>query len=168
MDWKYFRHDSPGTELISKDENSDCYYDYVPDFVEENGYLPIECRECYKGLIFWSFSRSNVARFKEMLKALPVSIHGKYDENVVVFYFKDRGKMLNFLDILKEKMDNFNVEGRIQWRVSGRYWQDAYPQFFESTKELKPVRVKKEISIEDWLIKKGLTIEPRDRKEQTI
>lgn len=105
MGWKYFKHDSPGNELVSKDETSDCYYDDVPDFVEENGYLPIECRECYKGLIFWSFSPANVAKFEKMLESLPLSIHGKYDESVVVFYFRNRDKMLDFLDILKKKMD---------------------------------------------------------------
>jgi len=166
MDWKYFKHDSPGTELISKEEDADCYYDYVPAFIEENGYLPIECRNCYKGLIFWTFSRSNVAKFRKMLKTLPVSIHGKYDENVVVFYFRDKDKMLNFLDILQKEMSGFKVEGRIQWRVSGRYWQNAYPHFFESAKALKPIGVKKEISIKNWLTKKGLTAEPRERMER--
>jgi len=106
-----------------------------------------------------------VAKFKEMLKTLPVSIHGKYDESVVVFYFRAKDKMLNFLDILQEKMGEFRVEGRIQWRVSGRYWQDGYPHFFESAKALKPIRVKKEISIKNWLIKKDLTAKPRERIE---
>lgn len=165
MGWKYFSHDSPGTELISKDEDSDCYYGYVPDFVEDNGYLPIECRHCYKALIFWTFSRSNVAKFKEMLKTLPVSIHGKYDESVVVFYFRDKERMLDFLGLLQEKTSEFKVEGRTQWRVSGRYWQDDYPHFFQSAKELKPIRAEDEISMKDWLFKKGLTGEPRERIE---
>jgi hypothetical protein len=165
MDWKYFKIDSPAAELISKEEDSDCYYDYVPDFVEENGYLPIECRDCYKGLIFWTFSQSNVAKFKKILKTLPVSIHGKYNESVVVFYFRNKEKMLSFLDILRETMREFGVEGRIQWRISGAYWQRDYPHFFESAKTLKPILAKKEISMQNWLIKKGLTTEPRERMD---
>jgi len=141
--------------LISKDEDSDCYHDYVPDFVEANGYLPIECRDCYKALIFWTFSQYNVKKFTELLKVLPVSIHGKYNDDVVVFYFKDKAKMLNFLEILSDKMIEFGIEGGIQWRASGRYWQNAFPHFFESAKALKPIRVKNEISMKDWLIKKS-------------
>jgi hypothetical protein len=75
--------------------------------------------------------------------------------------------MLNFLDVLKEKMAEFMVEGRIQWRVSGRYWQDDYPEFFESAKVLKPIRVKKEINIKDWLIKIGFDTELREHTTKT-
>jgi hypothetical protein len=156
MDWKPFEHEATGAELITKDESDECYYEFIPDFVKETGYLPIECRECYKALIFWPYSKINVSNFKRMLEALPVSIHGKYNESVVVFYFKSKGKMLSFLEVLKEKMSQFGVEGRIQWRVSGRYWQDAYPQFFNSAKELKPIRISKEITIKEWLNLKGL------------
>ncbi len=154
MEWNYFKHDSPGTELVSKDEDSGCYYDEVPDFVRENGYLPIECRECFKGLVFWSYSRTNIAKFNRLLKTLPVSVHGKYNEHVVVFYFNNKGKMLGFLDILKRKMEGFEIPGRIQWRVSGRYWQAEYPQFFESAKGLKPIRVNEELTMKQWLAKR--------------
>lgn len=123
MEWKYFKNELLGSKVISSDEEEDCYYDFVPDFVEENGYLPIECRECYKALIFWSYSKANTEKFERMVKSLPVSIHGKYDESVVVFYFRDKIKMLHFSDTLQEYMKQFEVEGRIQWRVSGKYWQ---------------------------------------------
>ncbi|MFC1972610.1 hypothetical protein ACFLVE_04325, partial [Chloroflexota bacterium] len=56
----------------------------------------------------------------------------------------------------KEKMSQFGVEGRIQWRVSGRYWQDDYPQFFNSAKELRPTHVNREITMKEWLTHKGL------------
>ena len=91
-----------------------------------------------------------------MLESLPVSIHGKYNDRVVVFYFKVKAKMLTFLEILKENMNQFSVEGRTQWRVSGRYWQDAYPQFFKSAKEFKPVQSDTEITMKDWLKQKEL------------
>lgn len=156
MEWKRFKHELPGTELLSSDEEAECYYDFVPSFVEETGYLPIECRECYKALIFWPYSKANASSFERMLKSLPISIHGKYNESVVVFYFKAKEKMLAFLEILKEKMSQFGIEGRIQWRVSGRYWQDDYPQFFQSAKELKPIHINKESTIKEWLKRKDL------------
>jgi hypothetical protein len=156
MEWKHFKHKLPDAELLSSDEESECYYEFVPSFVDETGYLPIECRECYKALIFWSYSKINISNFKKMLKSLPVSIHGKYNDSVVVFYFKDKNKMLNFLEILKEKLAEFSIDGRIQRRVSGRYWEDAYPQFFISAKEIEPVFTKKEITMMEWLRKKKL------------
>jgi hypothetical protein len=156
MKWKHFKHELPDTELISSDEESECYYDFVPDFVEEFGYLPIECRECYKALIFWTYSKVNESNFKNMLKSIPVSIHGKYNNSVIVFYFKNKNKMISFLEILKDKLVEFSVDGRIQWRVSGRYWEDAYPQFFISAKELATIFNNTEVTIKDWLKRKGL------------
>jgi len=91
-----------------------------------------------------------------MLELLPVSIHGKYNGKVVVFYFKRKARMLTFLEILRENMNQFSVEGRIQWRVSGRYWQDDYHQLFKSAKELKLAETDKEITMKDWLRQKGL------------
>ena len=91
-----------------------------------------------------------------MLEAIPASINGKYNESVVVFYFKCKENMVEFLELLKEKMAEFDVEGRIQWRVSGKYWQDAYPQFFVSAKELVPINISKEITAKDWLFSQGI------------
>jgi hypothetical protein len=156
MEWKYFENKRSGAELLSANEEDDCYYDFVPSFVEENGYLPIECRECYKALIFWTYSKVNIAKFKKMIKALPVSIHGKYNESVAVIYFKDRAKMLRFLNILQERMKQFGVDGRIQWRVSGKYWQDAYPHFFKSAKELNSISSSSQITMKEWLKQKGI------------
>ena len=158
MEWKYFKNKLPGTKSISSDEEEDCYYDFVPNFVEENGYLPIECSECYKALIFWSYSKVNTAKFERMVKSLPVSIHGKYDESVVVFYFRDKIEMLHFLDTLQEYMNQFEVEGRIQWRVSGKYWQKAYPHFFKSAKELHSIPYGSQITMKKWLEQKGILI----------
>lgn len=156
MEWKYFRHEFQGAELLSSDQESDCYLEFVPSFVEEAGYLPIECRECYKALIFWPFSKTNVGNFERMLVSLSVSIHGKYNESVVVFYFRAKAKMLAFLEILEAKMNQFSVQGKIQWRASGRYWQDDYPQFFISAKELKPIHIDTEVTMKEWMIQKGL------------
>jgi hypothetical protein len=159
MEWKYFNSKIVDVKDISSDDDENCYYELVPTFVEENGYLPVECRECYKALIFWPYSRANITKFKKMLRSLPVSIHGKYNESVVVFYFKDRIKMLNFLNTLEQYMKQFEVEGRIQWRVSGNYWQKAYPHFFKSAKEMNPVTHNQQITIKKWMEQKGILYE---------
>ncbi|MFC1987644.1 hypothetical protein ACFLVH_03790 [Chloroflexota bacterium] len=166
--WKRFKHESPNSNLLSTDEGYECYYDQIPDFVEEMGYLPIECRECYKALIFWDYSAKNEKNFKRMIKSLPVSIHGKYNTDVVVFYFKNKGNMQKFLNILKESMNEYGVDGRIQWRVSGRYWQDDYPEFFISAKELAKVKVTNEISMKEWLESKSQVAEPFNRDEKPL
>ena len=155
MEWKYFENKCSGAELLSSNEEDDCFFEFVPDFVEENGYLPIECRECYKALIFWTYSKANAKKFEKMVRALSVSIHGKYNDSVVVCYFKDKTKMLRFIDILQEQMEQFGVDGRIQWRVSGKYWQDAYPHFFKPAKELVSISSRSQITMKDWLKKGG-------------
>ena len=72
------------------------------------------------------------------------------------FYFKVKAKIFTFLEILREKMNQFGVEGSIQWRVSGRYCHDDYPQFFKSAKELNPVQTDTGITMKEWLRQKGL------------
>lgn len=158
MDWKYFEHELNGAELSPYDEETECYYEFVPSFIEETGHLPMECRECFKALIFWTYSRTNFNNFERMLESLPVPVYGKYNDSVVVFYFREKKKMLISLNILKKGMNKFGVEGRIQWRVSGQYWQNGYPEFFRSAKELKPVHVDTEITMEEWLKRKDLSL----------
>ena len=94
LDWIYFEHHLNGVELTSADEEAGCFYEFVPGFVEETGYLPIECRTCHKALIFWRYSKTNVHNIEMMLESLPVPVYGKYNEAVAVFYFKGKEKML--------------------------------------------------------------------------
>jgi hypothetical protein len=144
MDWKFFN-------LKDKATNDNCYYDFVPYFVEEKGYLPIECRECHKVLIFWNYSKPNITRFNKMLKELPLLKQGKYNEGVVVFYLQSYETLQSFLVELKSAMQQFNVEGKIEWQVSGAYWRRRYPQFFLSAKQLRPIHTEDEVSITQWL-----------------
>lgn len=38
--------------------------------------------------------------------------------------------------VLTTKLAEFGIDGRFQWRVSGKYWQKMFPEFFVSTKQL--------------------------------
>jgi hypothetical protein len=148
MDWKRVSSKKTGEPLSSR-ENDSCFYDKIPVFVAVHGVLPIECMECYKVIIFWKYSRDNVTHLKWMMNALPVYVFGKYNEDVVVFYFKSKPNMLTFIDILSKGMIEYEVMGIAQWRVSGHYWQKEYPHLFKSAKELVPVA--KPISIKAWM-----------------
>jgi hypothetical protein len=140
--WVYFN---------KKCKKETCYYDFVPYFVEEFHHLPIECRQCHKALIFWKHSGLNAMNFRQMLEKYPITTHGKYNDGIVVFYLQNKVELDSFLQTLRVAMSQFQVEGQIQWRISGRYWQDDYPHFFKSAKELYPTTVDHEISISQWL-----------------
>lgn len=144
MDWKYFN------EQFSLDN---CYYEFVPYFVQENGYLPIECRDCRKALIFWdgNYSKANISRFNKMVKQVPLNIEGKYNDGVAIFYIPSQDAFQSFMPILKTSMQQYDVKGTMQWQVSGAYWRRRYPHFFISTKQLKPTAIENEISISEWL-----------------
>jgi hypothetical protein len=151
MDWKYFEHKSLNPLVLTFEEKEHCYFDFVPFFVKENSYLPIECRECFKVLIFWKYNLQNIRRFKKMVDVFPYTIIGKYNGEVVVFYVRKKDNVKIFINTLEEQVNKFNVRGDIQWRVSGRYWQDKYPQFFKSAKELIDSHIENEVSISKWL-----------------
>jgi len=153
MDWKFFNEEY---------REGDCFKEYVPTFVEENGYLPIECRECHKALIYWDgkYSKANIVRFNKMVEDYPLKREGKYNDEVVVFYLPSGAELQSFLGQLRDAMQQYEVEGNIQWAVSGAYWHRDYPQFFLSAKKMKPVVVDNEISIKDWLSEKA-EVKPR-------
>ena len=106
------------------------------DYYKKNSKLPHPCDECYKGLIFWSGATSeNLNNFFKMLDSFEVNYRGKLNKGVVVFYFRDKEKMLKFLDYLQEKMTEFNVKGRIQWRRACKEYQDLKPELWKNAKE---------------------------------
>jgi len=110
------------------------------NYYEENEELPTLCDECYKGLIFWEkyFSNENTERFLQMLDSLEENYRGKYNSGVVVFYFREKMKMLNFLEQLKVKMKEFNVEGYTQWRRACKDFQELKPEWWPNAKTFAP------------------------------
>jgi hypothetical protein len=106
------------------------------DFYKKNSQLPEPCNRCYKPLIFWhGVTNENIINFLKMLDSFEVNYRGKLNRDVVVFYFRDKGKMLKFLEYLQKKMQEFNVKGRIQWRRACKEYQDLKPELWKNAKE---------------------------------
>ena len=157
MTWKYFIHESSGEQLAFINQ-SECPVEYVPQFVQENGYLPSDCINCYKPLIFWKFDSSTTDKFNQLLDSLDVGVEGKYNDEIVVFYTDSLKKVMRLTDILTTKLTEFGINGRFQWRVSCKQWQTMYPEYFISTKKLSDKAfppTKKMLSIDEWLTNIG-------------
>jgi hypothetical protein len=108
-------------------------------FYKENNRLPHPCDICYKALIFWTdISDENLINFFKMLDSFEVNYRGKLNKGVVVFYFRDKDKMLKFLEFLQLKMQEFNVKGRTQWRRACKVYQDLNPALWKNAKEFIP------------------------------
>ncbi len=109
------------------------------EFYQNNSQLPHPCDVCYKALIFWTeVSDENLLSFLKMIDSFEVNYRGKLNKGVVVFYFRDKGKMLEFLEFLQVKMQEFNVKGRTQWRRACKEYQDQKPELWKNAKEFIP------------------------------
>ena len=108
------------------------------DFFKETKKLPHPCDMCFKSLIFWKkwYSEKVVKRFFELLETIQFPISGKYNSGVVVFYFREKDEMLKFNDLLKEKLDEFDIKGFVQWRRACKSYQKAIPEYWKNAKEL--------------------------------
>ena len=110
------------------------------EFYLKNSRLPPPCDGCFKVLIFWKEenSRENLKNFFSMIDSLETNYAGKLNEDVVVFYFRDKVKMLEFLKCLGSKMKKFNVVGRIEWRRACKAYQELKPELWKNAKEFVP------------------------------
>ncbi len=110
------------------------------EFYRRNNKLPSPCDRCYKALIFWegSYSKENVINFFNMINSFEVNYRGKLNEGVVVFYFRDKTKMLEFLKFLEKKIQEFNVNGKTQWRRACKAYQELKPELWKNAKEFIP------------------------------
>ena len=115
------------------------------DFYRKNNQLPRPCNICYKALIFWNdASKENLINFFKMLDSFEVNYRGKLNKDVVVFYFRKKEKMLKFLEFLQDKMKEFNVSGRTQWRRACKEYQELKPELWKNAKEFIPDVEKRE------------------------
>lgn len=109
------------------------------DFYKKNNQLPEPCDRCYKPLVFWhGVTNENIMNFLSMLDSFEVNYRGKLNKDVVVFYFQDKEKMLKFLDYLQNKMQEFTVKGKIQWRRACKEYQNLKPELWKNAKEFVP------------------------------
>lgn len=118
------------------------------EFYKENNKLPSPCDNCYKALIFWegSYSINNLINFFNMINSFEVNYKGKLNKIVVVFYFRDNDKMMEFLGFLCLKMEEFDVRGKIQWRRACKEYQEQRPELWRNAKEFIPDIKNKESS----------------------
>ena len=109
---------------------------YSINFYLENNKLPEPCNKCYKGLIFWenSYSKQTVISFFKMMASFELYYSGKLNEKVVVFYFRSKEEMFEFLDHLKVKINEFNVRGLIQWRKACKKYKNLNPLLWRNAK----------------------------------
>lgn len=109
-------------------------------FYKRNDELPAPCNQCYKALIFWKdyYPEENVLNFLRMINSFETSYRGKFNSGVAVFYFRNMQKMLDFLDCLNPKMDQFGVKGRTQWRRACKAYQDISPHLWKNDTEFIP------------------------------
>jgi len=110
------------------------------DYYLRNNRLPSPCDKCYKALIFWRKVdfKENLKNFFRMISGFEVNYRGKLNYNVVVFYFRNKEKMLEFLDYLKKKMEEYNIKGHIQWRRACKMYQELKPELWKNAKEFVP------------------------------
>jgi len=110
------------------------------DYYIKNEKLPDPCDKCYKALIFWEgyFTEENLKNFFKMINSFEVNYRGKLNEGVVVFYFREKNKMLEFLKFLEEKMEELEVRGKTQWRRACKEYQNLKPKLWRNAKEFIP------------------------------
>lgn len=106
------------------------------DFFKKNKTLPDPCDKCYKGLIFWGYcySLENTIKFLKMIDSFNFPIRGKFHKITVVFYFREKDDMLQFLELLKKKIEEFNALGKIEWRRACKEYQDKVPEYWKNAK----------------------------------
>ena len=110
------------------------------DYYLRNNKLPPPCDSCYKALIFWRKVdfKENLKNFFRMISEFEVNYSGKLNYDVVVFYFRDKEKMLEFLDYLEKKMEKYNIKGRTQWRRACKMYQELKPELWKNAKVFLP------------------------------
>jgi len=103
-------------------------------FYIKNAKLPSPCDKCYKALILWKggYSEDNVANFLRMIDSFEDKFRGKLNKGVAVFYFRKKARMLEFLKLLKNRMNEFNVKGEIRWRRACRVYRALKPELWKN------------------------------------
>jgi hypothetical protein len=105
----------------------------------EHSQLPKPCDECYKALIFWNgLTENNITNLRKMINAFGFEYRGKFNNDVVVFYFRQKDEMLEFIELLKKKIAEFDVKGYVQWRRACDEYQKLKPELWKNAKELLP------------------------------
>lgn len=113
---------------------------YDKEYYINNKQLPEPCCRCYKALVFWdgNCTTDNTNNFFKMIESFDINYRGKVNNNVVVFYLSDKNEMMEFIEYLKNKIKEFDVKGRINWRRACKLYQDMSPELWKNAKEFIP------------------------------
>lgn len=113
---------------------------YDMEYYINNKQLPEPCCRCYKALVFWegNCTTDNTKNFFKMIDSFDINYRGKVNNRVVVFYFRDKNRMMDFIEYMKNKIKEFDVKGKIQWRRACKDYQDKLPKLWKNAKEFIP------------------------------
>ena len=153
-DWGYFEHEVDDIPAFAYVADGECEPEAVPNFVSVHGYLPTECRSCWRLHLFTPRPIQGILErdIKYLIECFPLPVKGGYCDVVLAFNcFKNQSDMLRVKDVLDKQLKKSGIQGRSLWRVACKSWQDDYPQFFKSDKELKPVSIEHEMTMKDWM-----------------
>ena len=73
-----------------------------------------------------------------MMDSFRVPYRGKLNRGVVVFYFKKKYEMDDFIENLREAMIENNVAGTVQWRRACKKYQQLKPELWKNAKTFIP------------------------------
>ena len=109
---------------------------YIKEYLRTEK-LPSPCNECYKALVFWegNYSEDNLTNFFKSINSFEINYRGKLNRKVVILYFKNKEKMLEFLNYLGSKMQKYDVKGKTQWRRACKEYQNLKPELWKNAKE---------------------------------
>ena len=120
-------------------------FEQSKDYYLRTNKLPEPCDECYMVSFLWdSSSDVNMTNFFKIIDFFEVNYTGKLDNEVTVFYFRDKDKMLTFLDYLRKRLNEFNLKSKIEWRRACNDFQVLKPELWIDAKifipDLEPAR----------------------------
>ena len=106
-------------------------------YIGANDRLHPDCEKCSKVLVFDFDAQFLREITEEFLAGQPVSeFKITRDLGVLVAYCKGDGRREEVLAYLDDFLESTGLKGRVQWRIGGKYLQDAAPHLFKSAKRL--------------------------------
>ena len=104
--------------------------------LQKNKKLPSPCNECYTVIIWVAEKEENIAQFVEMLRDnyyQQINKNRKYQR--VYIRIKDGERREEFIQELKGKLDEYGIEGKVDWRRCCKWIEEKLPYLFKNPKE---------------------------------
>ena len=106
-------------------------------YIKLHGRLHPECEKCRKILIF-DLDENFLKKITEEFLAKPFIFDFKIarDLSVLVSYSREDEEKDRIIAYFENFLQTYGLNGRVQWRIGGRYLQKAAPHLFKSAKKL--------------------------------